>query len=142
MGCICGPEMLHTVARVLAGDPAVVSLRYAAPKSLKIHAWIGNVRISGPRQKMGKQGRVVTQNVRQCGAALGEDNCLAKNYGLIGAPFNRETATVRLSQKAIRKFRDAPPLERLAVVELQCLTPRMVRALVVRSGALFEDVSL
>ncbi|CCD21720.1 hypothetical protein ERJ75_000405400 [Trypanosoma vivax] len=47
MGRKCGPEVLHTVARVLAGDAAVVGSRYAAPKSLTIHVWVDNIRISG-----------------------------------------------------------------------------------------------
>ncbi|KAH8620279.1 hypothetical protein ERJ75_000087200 [Trypanosoma vivax] len=55
------PEMLHTVARVLVGDPAVVSSKYAPPRSLKIHVRIGNVGTSGPRHGLDKWGRVVTR---------------------------------------------------------------------------------
>ncbi|KAG8345047.1 hypothetical protein TRVL_04136 [Trypanosoma vivax] len=51
--------------------------------------------------------------------------------------FNHETEAVCLSQKTVRKPRDAPPLERLTAAELECLTPRMVYAAGVR-GALFE----
>ncbi|KAG8338847.1 hypothetical protein TRVL_10326 [Trypanosoma vivax] len=47
MGFKCGPEMLHTAARVLAGDPAAASSRYASPRSLKKRIWNDNIRISG-----------------------------------------------------------------------------------------------
>ncbi|KAH8606899.1 hypothetical protein ERJ75_001424800 [Trypanosoma vivax] len=50
MGYKRGPEMLHTVMRALAGERAVVLSRCAAPKSLKICVWIGNIRIRGWRQ--------------------------------------------------------------------------------------------
>ncbi|KAH8620016.1 hypothetical protein ERJ75_000106200 [Trypanosoma vivax] len=122
--------MLHTVARVLAGGAAVVRSRFAAPWSLKIRAWIDNIRIGGARHDMQKRSRVATQNVGQFGATLGESSFLSKKCGFIGIPFNRETGTVCLSHKTIRKPRVSPPLERLAVAELERLTPRMVRALV------------
>ncbi|KAG8346384.1 hypothetical protein TRVL_02787 [Trypanosoma vivax] len=110
-----GPKMLHTVARVLAGDPAVVRSRFAAPWSLKIRVRTGNIRIGGPRHDMQKRSRVATQNVGQFGATLGESSFLSKKCGFIGIPFNRETGTVCLSHKTIRKPRVSPPLERLAV---------------------------
>ncbi|CCD18877.1 hypothetical protein ERJ75_000550000 [Trypanosoma vivax] len=125
----CSPEIPRTVARVLAGDTAVVSSRCAAQKSLKIHVWIDNIRICGPwRGGVEKRGRVATRNVRQCGTALGESNCLTKKCYFIGASFDHETGTVCLSQKAIIKLREAPPLEGLSVAELERLTSHMVRA--------------
>ncbi|KAG8339591.1 hypothetical protein TRVL_09581 [Trypanosoma vivax] len=59
MGYKPSPEILHTVGRALAGDPEVVSSMCATPRPLKIHAWIDNVRISGPRQEVEKWGRAV-----------------------------------------------------------------------------------
>ncbi|KAH8607116.1 hypothetical protein ERJ75_001445800 [Trypanosoma vivax] len=134
--------MLHTVARVLAGDPAVVRSRFAAPWSLKIRVRTGNIRIGGPRHDMQKRSRVATQNVGQFGATLGESSFLSKKCGFIGIPFNRETGTVCLSHKQYESpgFRHRWKDSRWR--ELERLTPRMVRALVERSGALFEDVSL
>ncbi|KAG8341049.1 hypothetical protein ERJ75_001042300 [Trypanosoma vivax] len=43
IGYECSPEMLHTVVRALVGDPAAVSSRFAAPKSLTIRVWIDNI---------------------------------------------------------------------------------------------------
>ncbi|KAH8617906.1 hypothetical protein ERJ75_000334300 [Trypanosoma vivax] len=48
---------------------------------------------------MEKRGRVATRNVRQCGATLGEKNCLTKKHEFIGEPFGHETGTVYLSQQ-------------------------------------------
>ncbi|KAH8604101.1 hypothetical protein ERJ75_001754700 [Trypanosoma vivax] len=87
---------------------------------------------------MQERSRVVAQNVRQCGATLGENNCLAKKREFIGAPFGHGTGTVSPSQKAIRKLRDAPPLERPAVAESERLASHMVYAAGVCGGALFE----
>ncbi|KAH8619487.1 hypothetical protein ERJ75_000162700 [Trypanosoma vivax] len=128
--------MLHTVARVLVGDPAVVSSKYAPPRSLKIRVRIDNIRVSVWQQDVEKWGRVATQNARQCGAALGESNCLAEKCEFIGASFSHETGTVRLSQKPIGKLRETS-LERLAVADSERLTSRMVCAAGVR-GALLE----
>ncbi|KAG8339587.1 hypothetical protein TRVL_09583 [Trypanosoma vivax] len=132
------PEMLHTVARVLVGDPAVMGSKYAPPRSLKIHVRIDSIRTSVWQQDVEKWGRVVTRNARQCGTALGESNCLAEKCEFIGAPFSHETDTVCLSQRPIGKLREAPPLERLSVAGLECLTSHMVYAAAVRGGALFE----
>nr|CCC53585.1 hypothetical protein TVY486_1110690 [Trypanosoma vivax Y486] len=137
MGYECGPEMLHTVARVLAGDAAAVASRCAAPCSIQIRVWIGNIRISGPRQGVEEWCRVATRNARQCGAAPGESNWLSKKCGFIGAPFDHETGTAFLSQKTIIKLREAPPLEGLTVAEMKCLASRIMRAARVRGGALF-----
>ncbi|KAH8618594.1 hypothetical protein ERJ75_000237000 [Trypanosoma vivax] len=130
--------MLRAVARALAQDTAVVSLRCAAPWLIKIRAWIGNVRTSGPRRGVEKWSPVATQGVRQCGAALGESNCLSKKYGFIGAPFDRDSSAVFLGRKTIRKLKETPPLERLAVVELEWLTSPMVYATGGRGGVMFE----
>ncbi|KAH8604533.1 hypothetical protein ERJ75_001706500 [Trypanosoma vivax] len=138
MGCKCGPEKLHTTTRALAGDHAIVSSRCAAPQSLKIHVWIDNIRISGPWRGVEKRSRVATQNVRQCGTALGESNYLAKKHEFIGVPFGRETGTVCQSQKTIRKLREAPPLEGLTAAGLERLTSHMVCAADVRCWALLE----
>ncbi|KAH8604910.1 hypothetical protein ERJ75_000089800 [Trypanosoma vivax] len=137
MGHKPGPEKLHTVARALAGDPEAVSSMCAAPWLIKISVWIGNIRIDGRRKDVEKQGRVATQNVRRCGAALGENNCLIKKREFVGVSFKRKTCTVCQIQKAIRKIREVPPLKGLTVVGSERLTPRMVRA-GVRSGALLE----
>ncbi|KAH8617821.1 hypothetical protein ERJ75_000340500 [Trypanosoma vivax] len=95
---------------------------------MKVHAWTDSVRISRGRKEVEKRGRVETQNVRQCGATLGESNCLIKKREFIGAPSNRETGAVFLSQEAIGKLRAPTPLERLTVAELERLTPRVVYA--------------
>ncbi|KAH8614688.1 hypothetical protein ERJ75_000666200 [Trypanosoma vivax] len=124
--------MLHVVMRALAHDTAVVSLRNAATRSLKIRAWIDNIRISGPRRGVEKRGRAATQSLRQCGAMLGEGNCLAKKRVFIAASFDHETGTMCLSKKAIRKLRETPPLGRRTGAELERLTPRMVYAAGVR----------
>ncbi|KAH8611355.1 hypothetical protein ERJ75_001031000 [Trypanosoma vivax] len=92
MGYKCSPEMLHAVARAFAGNAAVVSLRCAAPRKVKMRAWIGVIRISGPRRGVEKWGRVVARNMGRRGATLGESNCLAKKCGFIGVLFGRGTA--------------------------------------------------
>ncbi|KAH8618754.1 hypothetical protein ERJ75_000253100 [Trypanosoma vivax] len=128
MGRRCGPEMLHTVARALAGGPVVVKSSCAAPQSQRICVWIGDVRIGGLRWGVEKRSRVATQNARRCGAALGESNCLTKKCEFTGAPLNHETCTVRLSRKTIRKLREAPSRERHAAAELERLMPQSMRA--------------
>ncbi|KAH8608460.1 hypothetical protein ERJ75_001306700 [Trypanosoma vivax] len=138
MGYKRSPQMLHTATRALAGDHAIVSSRCAAPQSLKIHVWIDNIQICGPRRNVEKRSRVATRNARQCAATLGESNYLSKKHEFIGVHFGRETGTVCQSQKTIRKLREAPPLEGLTAAELERLTSRMVCAAGVRGGALLE----
>ncbi|KAH8607439.1 hypothetical protein ERJ75_001410100 [Trypanosoma vivax] len=93
------PEALRTVARALAGGPVVVKSRCAAPQSLKICVWIGNIRIGGLRWGVEKRSRVATLNARRCGALLGERNCVTKKREFIGAPFGREAGAVCLKPK-------------------------------------------
>ncbi|CCD19218.1 hypothetical protein, conserved [Trypanosoma vivax Y486] len=142
MGYKGSPQMLHTATRVLVRDHAIVSSRCAAPQSLKIHVCIDSIRICGPWRGVEKRSRIASRNARQCGTALGESNYLSKKHEFIGVHFGRETGTVCQSQKTIRKLREVPPLEGLAVAELERLTSRMVCAANVRGGALLEQCFL
>ncbi|KEG08694.1 TcC31.12 [Trypanosoma grayi] len=48
MGYKCSPEIVHTITRVLVGDPKAVRPRCEATPELALHVWIDNIRITGP----------------------------------------------------------------------------------------------
>ncbi|KEG09059.1 putative target of rapamycin (TOR) kinase 1, partial [Trypanosoma grayi] len=86
MGYKCSPEIVHTIARVLAGGPEVLKPRFAAPPGLTLHVWIGNIRIAGPRKSVEGRGGTIMTNMRECcatvGGARGPHRALRMHRGL------------------------------------------------------------
>ncbi|KEG06395.1 TcC31.12 [Trypanosoma grayi] len=138
MGYKCSPEIVHTITRVLAGDPEVVKPRFAAPPELTLHVWIDNLRITGPRKSVELWGNTIMGNMRDCGATVGEHETLTTRYEFIGVCFNHTARTVSLSDKTLRKLKSATPLHKISVEELECLTSRMMYAAGVQGGSLFR----
>ncbi|KEG06112.1 TcC31.12 [Trypanosoma grayi] len=105
MGYKYSPEILHTITRVLAGDPGVVKPRFAATAELTLHVWIDNLRITGPRKRVGLWGNTIMGNMRDCGATVGGHETLTARYEFIGVCFDHTAKTVSLSDKTLRKLR-------------------------------------
>ncbi|KAH9598999.1 hypothetical protein LSM04_005535 [Trypanosoma melophagium] len=137
MGYKCSPEIINTIKRVLAGDSELVLPQYAAPKGLKIHVWIDNIRISGPDQKVDAWGKTIRKKMQQCGATIGEQKLNTKEYDFIGVHFNHKDNTVTLSEKTIQRLQQAPSLDNKTVEELESTVSRMLCAGGVRGAALF-----
>ncbi|ORC90666.1 uncharacterized protein TM35_000084640 [Trypanosoma theileri] len=137
MGYKCIPEILNTITRVLAGDPAMVLPQYAAPKELKIHVWIDNIRISGPHEKVEAWGQRILHNMQRCGVTIGEQQLKTKEYDFIGVHFNHKDNTVSLSEKTIKKLQQTPSLDTTTVEQLESTVSRMMYAGGVRGESLF-----
>ncbi|ORC86506.1 uncharacterized protein TM35_000282220 [Trypanosoma theileri] len=137
MGYKCSPEIVNTITRVLAGDPAMVKPQYAAPKQLKIHVWIDNIRISGPHDKVENWGHQIAHNMQHCGVTIGEQHLKTKEYDFIGVHFNHKDHTVSLSAKTIRRLKEATSLEKTTVEQLESTVSRMMCAGGVRGESLF-----
>ncbi|KEG06907.1 target of rapamycin (TOR) kinase 1, partial [Trypanosoma grayi] len=138
MGYKCSPEILHTIAKVLAGDPEMVKPRYASPAELTLHVWIDNIRIKGPRRSVESWGNIIATNMRKCGATVGEHEAPTARYEFIGVCFHHTAKTVSLSDKASRKLKSATPLHKMSVGELESFTSRMMYAAGVQGGSLFR----
>ncbi|ORC87494.1 uncharacterized protein TM35_000211000 [Trypanosoma theileri] len=137
MGYKCGPGILNTITRVLAGDPGSVKPQYAAPKELKIQVWFDNIRISGPHKKVEVWGQQILKNMQLCGATIGEEKPNTKEYDFIGAHFNHKNNKVSLSGKTIKRLRPTPSLDGTNVEELESTVSRMMHAGGVRGESLF-----
>ncbi|ORC93291.1 uncharacterized protein TM35_000011680 [Trypanosoma theileri] len=137
MGYKCSSAILNTITRVLAGDPFLVLPQHAAPKELKIHVWIDNIRISGPHEKVEVWGKQILKNIQQCGATIGEQKLNTKEYDFIGVHFNHKNNTVSLSGKTIKRLQQVPSLDNTTVEELESTVSRMMYAGGVRCESLF-----
>ncbi|KEG08149.1 rab1 small GTP-binding protein [Trypanosoma grayi] len=103
MGYKCSPEIVHTISRVLAGDPEAVKPRFAAPPELTFHVWIGNIRITGPRKSVEPWGNAIMEYMRGCGATVGGHKAPTMRYEFIGVCFDHTARTVSPSDKTLRK---------------------------------------
>ncbi|ORC84925.1 uncharacterized protein TM35_000401920 [Trypanosoma theileri] len=137
MGYKCGPEILNTITRVLAGDPELVLPQYAAPQELHIHVWIDNIRISRLHEKVEAWGKQILHNMQHCGATIGEQKLKTKEYDFIGVHFNHKNHTVSSSKKTIKRLQQAPSLDKTTVEELESTVSRMMYAGGVRGESLF-----
>ncbi|KEG08279.1 putative target of rapamycin (TOR) kinase 1 [Trypanosoma grayi] len=138
MGYKCSPEIVHTISRVLAGDPEVAKPRYAAPAELTLHVWMDNIRITGPRKSVESWGNIIMTNMRECGATVGGHEAPTARCESIGVCFSHTAKTVPLSEKTLRKLKSATPLHKMSVGELESFTSRVMCAAGVQGGSLFR----
>jgi hypothetical protein len=76
MGSRVGPEVLHTVTCVIAGDRGVVKPQYASAPALSITVWIDNVRAAGNRGEVLKWFGATLRTAAYVGATIGEGTAL------------------------------------------------------------------
>ncbi|ORC93273.1 uncharacterized protein TM35_000011500 [Trypanosoma theileri] len=137
MGYKCSLEILHTITRVLAGDPKIVKPQFAAPKELKVHVWIDSIRVSGSREMVDRWTKQIFQNMQQCEATIGEQEVITEKYEFIGVLFNHETQTISLGQKMIQKLKEAPSFRTSTMEEMEDTVFRIMYASGVRGDSLF-----
>ncbi|ORC82347.1 uncharacterized protein TM35_000931050 [Trypanosoma theileri] len=79
MGCKCGPGVLNTITRVLAGDPLLALPMQASLKKLKVHVWIYDIRISSLREKVEVWGTKSRITCKAVGPLLGSNTFKQRN---------------------------------------------------------------
>ncbi|KAF8288071.1 hypothetical protein TcBrA4_0011960 [Trypanosoma cruzi] len=90
MGYKAGPEILQMViTSAIAGVTTVVRRLWAAPPSVRIDVWIGNIRIAGSKSDATLWETQAPRNADSCHASMGEDReSGATQYTFLGAQFD------------------------------------------------------
>ncbi|KAF8278165.1 diacylglycerol kinase-like protein [Trypanosoma cruzi] len=90
MGYKAGPEILQiTITSAIAGLTTVVHRLWAAPPSVRIDVWIGNMRIAGSKSDATLWETQAPRNADGCHATIGEDRETgATQYTFLGAQFD------------------------------------------------------
>ncbi|EKF99775.1 target of rapamycin (TOR) kinase 1, putative, partial [Trypanosoma cruzi] len=90
MGYKAGPETLQIIiTSAIAGATTVVHRLWAAPPSVRIDVWIGNIRIAGPKRDAISWEPQALRNADSCHASMGEDReSGATQYTFLGVQFD------------------------------------------------------
>ncbi|KAF8284835.1 target of rapamycin (TOR) kinase 1 [Trypanosoma cruzi] len=84
MGYKAGPEILQIITTsAIAGVTTVVHRLWAAPPSVRIDVWIGNIRIAGPKSDATLWETQLLRNADSCHATTGKN----ANRALRSTPF-------------------------------------------------------
>lgn len=107
MGHVCAPEVMHTLTRVLAGDPTAC----AAGKAFiggRIHVFVDGIRFSGSKAMCAKYQEFVDQRAVRTGCTFKEsDSYTGGEYDFCGVRFDHAAHNVALTERMREKCRDS-----------------------------------
>ncbi|KPA74858.1 hypothetical protein ABB37_08870 [Leptomonas pyrrhocoris] len=118
MGYRVSPEILHTVTRVLAGDPEVVQPQFACDAALQLTVWIDNVRAVGDSERVRAWFHRTLQNAASVGATVGESCVGSPVHNFLGVRFDHEHRTVSMGEKFLRHRKETPRWSAMTVFSL------------------------
>ncbi|KAF8283072.1 putative target of rapamycin (TOR) kinase 1 [Trypanosoma cruzi] len=100
MGYKAGPEILQIIiASAIAVVTTVVHRLWAAPPSVRVDVWIGNIRIAGSKSDATLWETQVLRNADSCRATMGEDReSGSTHYTFLGVQFDHTHRAVSLSE--------------------------------------------
>ncbi|ESS60692.1 target of rapamycin (TOR) kinase 1 [Trypanosoma cruzi Dm28c] len=99
MGYKAGPEILQIITTAIAGVTTVVHRLWAAPPSVRIDVWIGNIRIAGSKRNVTLWEAQVLRNADGRHATMGEDReSGATQCTFLGLLFDHTHRAVSLSE--------------------------------------------
>ena len=128
MGHVCAPEIMNTVAAVVAGDPLFVKDRYAE-KDVGIHWWIDNIRYFGGREKVHSATERLDKLASECNISWKPQdtvNC-GGSYDFLGVSFLHNAKEVGLGAK-IRRGIFKCDLNRMTASSIESLGGRLLHA--------------
>ncbi|PWU98215.1 putative target of rapamycin (TOR) kinase 1 [Trypanosoma cruzi] len=111
------------------GATTVVHLLWAAPPSVRIDVWIGNIRIAGSRSDVTLWEAQVLRNADGCHASMGEEReSGTTQYTFLGVRFDHAHRAVFLSEKFLRSVCAMPALNSLTIAEMEVMASRFLYA--------------
>ncbi|ESS60462.1 hypothetical protein TCDM_12012 [Trypanosoma cruzi Dm28c] len=130
MGHKAGPEILQiTITSAIAGLTTVVHRLWAAPPSVRIGVWIGNIRIAGSKSDATLWETQAPRNADSCHASMGEEREPgATQYTFLGVQFDHTHRAVSLSDKFVRSVCAMPALNSLTIAEMEVMASRFLYA--------------
>lgn len=133
MGHSCAPELMHTVAAVVAGHPDYVRPAYAIPTSVSADIWVDNIRYAGPRVGVEEATAQLDATADRFHVTWkeAETTTCASRYEFIGVAWDHNTKKVVVSKKLRRKLSEtlySMSSGSLRAHELESLGGRLVHA--------------
>ncbi|ESS67885.1 rab1 small GTP-binding protein [Trypanosoma cruzi Dm28c] len=130
MGYKASPETLQIIiTSAIAVVTTVVRRLWAAPSSVRVDVWIGNIRIAGSKSDMTLWEAQVLRNADSCHASLGEEREPgATQYTFLGVQFDHTHRAVSLSGRLVRSVRAMPALNSLIIAEMEVMASRFLYA--------------
>ncbi|ESS63789.1 target of rapamycin (TOR) kinase 1 [Trypanosoma cruzi Dm28c] len=111
------------------GVTTVVHRLRAAPPSVRVDVWIGNIRIAGPKSDATLWEAQVLRNADSCHASMGEDReSGAKQCTFLGLLFDHTHRAVSLSERFVRYVCAMPALNSLAIAGMEVMASRFLYA--------------
>ena len=128
MGHVCAPELMNTIAAVVAGDPLFVKKEFAE-EEVGIHWWIDNIRLFGPKEKVKCAAERMDSFARMAYITWKPSDTvdLSPEYEFLGVTFDHHTDRVSLGTKIGRKIKNTN-LDSLTASELESLGGRLLHA--------------
>lgn len=107
MGHVCAPEVMHTLTRVLAGDPTAC-IPGRAFMGGKIHVFVDGIRFSGTKAMCARYQEFVDKRAAVAGCTFKEaDSYTGVAYDFCGVRYDHDTHKVALTERLRRKCRDS-----------------------------------
>ncbi|KAF8281111.1 hypothetical protein TcBrA4_0087400 [Trypanosoma cruzi] len=130
MGYKAGPEILQIIiTSANAVVTTVVHPLWAAPPSVRIDVWIGNIRIAGSKSDATLWEAQLLRNADSCHASLEEEReSGATQCTFLGVQFDRTRQALSLSDGFVRSVRAMPALNSLAIAEMEVVASRFLYA--------------
>ncbi|PWV14908.1 hypothetical protein C3747_32g473 [Trypanosoma cruzi] len=132
VGYKAGPEILQIITSAIAGVTTVVHPLWAAPPSVRVDVWIGNIRIAGSKSDVILWEAQVLRNADSCHASMGKGcESGATQYTFLGVQFDHTHRAVSLSDKFVRSVRAMPAFNSLTIAEMEVVALRFLYAAVI-----------
>ncbi|PWV07869.1 putative target of rapamycin (TOR) kinase 1 [Trypanosoma cruzi] len=129
MGRKASPEILQIITSAIAGVTTVVRRLRAAPPSLRVDVWIGNIRIAGSKSGATLWEAQVLRNADSCHTTVVKDGeSGATQYTFLGAQLDHPLQAVSLSDKFVWSVCAMPALNALTIAEMEVVASRFLYA--------------
>ena len=134
MGHTLMADIQHIITNIVAGHPAYVQPRFAAPCVTRV--WIDNINFVGSRERVAvaRDRLAATCSDAQCHVAM-DVGSPAQQYAFIGVDFDHAARTTCLAAKTRRKLPATLP-DAMPAEELEQLVSRLIFAAAVRQEPL------
>ena len=128
MGHVCAPEIMNTIAAVVAGDPMFVREEFAE-KHVGIHWWIDNIRLFGKKEDVEAATRRMDGFAKEARVTWKPSDTvnLSQDYEFLGVSFSHCDEVVSLGSKIKRKISTCV-LSGLSASQLESLGGRLLHA--------------
>ena len=105
MGHCCAPELMHSLAGVMAGDPAYVREELVV-RGVMTHVWIDNIRFSGEEGAVRRETALLDARAFEFGVTWkdSDSETAARVYDFLGVRFDHTLGTVAVASRLRQKL--------------------------------------